>query len=273
MDMVLIKSVLTSFLSAAIVFGFMFLIKVIMDKLVASHYDADVEIEENNNLGIALRRAGLYGGIAIAMFFTLGDIKMQFINGATVVGFMFIALIISEKIVFPSFDNTVALKAGNVSLGFAEAGLYLGTGVIAMASMAGTGPWISTIVFFVLGQLVLLLAVRLAEFTNKGLLEEIKLGNVAAGIMLGGMTFAYALILKGAIMGPFTGWAADITAFAISTVLGGLMLFLFANKAIDKLFLPGSSITKEIKEKNVAAITVVIGLKIAIAFIISGAVL
>lgn len=274
MNATMLTTIWGSFVSAAIVFGFMYLTKIIMDKLVASKYDANWQIEENDNLAVALRRLGLYGGVAIAMLFTIGsDVVVQLIDGATIVAFMVIALLISEKIVFPSVDNTLALRDKNVALGFAEGGLFIATGIIAMGSMSGEGPWVSTIVFFALGQVVLLVAVKILEKIHSGLLKDIVAGNTAAGIMLGGLTIAYALILKGAISGPFTGWEYDIGMFFLSTILGGILLFVFANTAIDKLFLPGTSIKKEIQEKNVAAISVVVTLKIAIAFIIGGAVI
>lgn len=269
MNLVMLQAVLTSIVSAVIVFGFIYIMKKVTDKLVSAHYNADEQIR-NGNMAISLRRIGLYTGTAIALFSTINGFTMQIIDGATVVVFMLIAMIISEKIIYPNFDNIVALKEGNLGIGFSEAGLYIGTGIIASASFSGNGPWFSSILFFILGQIILVGAVKINERNHPGTINGVKEGNKSAGIMLGGITIAYALILKGAISGPFNGWMVDIQSFFISAIIGGLLLLIFANKVIERVFFYGKSIKEELKKDNVSVISIVVGIKIAIALTISG---
>lgn len=265
-------SLLHSIFSAVIILGLMFVMKITVDKIVSKHYNSDQEIR-NGNLAVTLRRCGLYLGTAIAMYSIIGDWYMQLIDGATIIVFMLVAMYISEVIIFPNFDNIEALKNRNLAIGFSEAGLFIGTGIIATASFSGSGPWVSSIVFFILGQVILLAGVYFNEFVHKGTISEIEKGNTSAGIMLGGITIAYALILKGAIAGPFTGWLIDIQAFFISAIMGGLLIFLLASKVIERIFFSGNSIGKEVLANNYSVVSVVVAIKISIALIISGVVL
>lgn len=268
----LIQSFGYSIWSAVIVFGLIYLMKLIVDKSVSSYYIADDQIKQGN-MAISIRRIGLYTGTAIAMYSSINGWMMQLIDGITIVAFMLIALMISEKIILPSFNNIEALGKGNVAVGFTEAGLFIGTGIIASGSFSGEGPWISSIVFFALGQIVLLTAIRLNEIFHKGTLKEIENGNTSAGIMVGGLLIAYALILKSAIQGPFNGWVVDIESFFLSAAYGGLLLILFANKAIEKIFFKESSIGQEILKNNYSVAGVVAAIKIAIAITIGGVII
>lgn len=263
------ESVFYAIRSAVIVLGFLYLMKLAMDKVVSSHYVSDDEIKVGNT-AVSLRRAGLYIGTAIALFSTINGLETQLIDGATIIVFMILANMVSEHIVFPKFDNLLAIKNKNMSMGFAEAGLFIATGIIASGSFAEDGPWLSSILFFTLGQIFLILAILINEKLHKGTINEIKKGNISAGIMIGGLAIAYALVLKGAIAGPFNGWFIDIQAFLVSALFGGFLIIIFANKIIERLFFKGKSIHKELIENNYSVITVVVTIKIAIAITISG---
>ena len=274
-----------SIVYALSVFVFMFLAKKIADKRVSYLYNADYEIEIRENIAVALRRAGLYLGIAIGMYAAINsngtatnfvaDLGLQVFDGVLIMIFLFSAMFINDKIILKNINNDQALKDNNISVGLVEFGAYIATGLIAYGSFAGTGPWYTSIVFFILGQAALIIMVRIYEsFTEYKPIDEVKEANVPAGLMLGGILVAYGFILKASIMGPFTGWITDLTAFAVSSVSGIVLLLLLANKAIDQFFLPGSNIHKEIAEdQDLSPIIVVVAVKIAIALIISAVVL
>jgi len=259
------------------IFAFMYMAKYLSDHRVSSKFDANHEIEENSNGGIGLRRGGLYLAIAIGMLGTvtapsmahsfLGDILAVALDGMFVLVFVMTARIIFDAVVIHDLDNDQAIKDGNKAVGFVEAGGYIATGVIAFSSFHGEGgPWYSSLVFFVLGQVVLLAMVRAYEvFAPFNAVEEVYRGNEAAGLLLGGMMVAIAFMLYGAISGPFTGWLADLTSFALSAAAGIVLMIFVINKYVDQLFLPGTDIrTEVVRDRNVAAITVVVAVKIAL---------
>ena len=244
------------------IFAFMYLAKYLSDYRVSSEFNANHEIEENNNAGIGLRRAGLYLAVAIGMLGTvtapstahsfLSDLLAVALDGIFVIAFVMVARIIFDAVVIHGLDNDQAVKDGNKAVGFVEAGGYIATGVIAFSSFHGEGgPWYSSLVFFVLGQAVLLTMVRVYEaFAPFNAVEEVRQGNEAAGLLVGGMMVAIAFMLHGAISGPFTGWMADLTSFALSAAAGIVLIVFVINKYVDRIFLPGSDIKTEVVRRN-----------------------
>jgi len=273
----MLYNLLTMLVFAVLAFAFMYIGKKIMDIMVKGSYNPDLEIEKEDNLAIALRRAGFYFGIGFAMTASISateglteSLIHQAINGLLILVFLFIAMWISDKVLLSGVDNTKELKNKNVAVGIIEATLYISTSLIAYASFKGEeGPFIASIVFFAMGQLMLILIAKGYGQVHKGLFQKIEEGNVSAGLIVGGVMIAYAIILMTAISGEFVSWEADIIGFLISAIVGMFMLLLFANKVIDNLFLPTSTISQEIEEDNYAAILMIVSLKIAIAFIIS----
>lgn len=81
------------------------------------------------------------------------------------------------------------------------------------------------------------------------------------------------MILKSAIIGDFTSWTHDIVSFFAYALFGMVLMFIFANKLIDKVFLPNTVTAEHLKNNNISAIAIVAGVKFAIAIIISGVIL
>ncbi|MCP4969108.1 MAG: DUF350 domain-containing protein [Arcobacter sp.] len=272
-----------SIVYAMCVFMFIYFAKVIADYRVASIFNVDYQILVSENIAVSLRRAGLYLGVAIGMYAAIEGNSSNFIEGLIseiiygilILIFLFIAMFINDKIILKGINNDEEIKNNNISVGLFEMGSYIATGIIAYGSFIGSGPWYSSIIFFALGQLVLIAMVWIYRYLTKyDSIKEIKEGNIPAGLMIGGIMIAYGLILKASIIGPFTNWTNDLSSFALSALSGILLLLVFANKAIDKLFLPGSNIHKEIAEdKDLPPIIVVVAIKISIAIIISAVIL
>ncbi len=274
-----------SIVYAVVVFLFIFLAKRIADKRVMTVYNADDEIGTAKNMAVSFRRAGLYIAIGIGMFAAAGtdssgsgfmdNLLHQVIDGILIMIFLFSAMYINDKFILKNINNDEALKNNNIAVGLVELGAYLATGMIAYGSFADSGPWYSSIVFFILGQSVLVLMVLIYEYTSKiKILEEIKNGNIAAGLMVAGILVAYSLILKAAIIGPFNGWSEDLLAFSISAISGILLLLIIANKAIENIFLPNTDLYKEIVvDQDIPPIIVVVAVKITLALVIGAVVL
>ena len=271
---------------------FIWLVKRI-DDWRTKDFDDDIHIDDGN-LAVGLRRSGLYLGIAIALSgamtgtskgFFIDSIQL-FIDGLIITGFMFSCRFINDYMMLGNIDNDAeCIKeftdakgntiVGNTAVGMVEAGMYIATGFILNGSVAGTsGSFVlgiaSAILFFVLGQLALLIFGLVYELvTPFNVRLEIKQNNLAAGIGLGGILIALGIILRASIAGPFTGWANDIISFGIYAAFGIILLLIFRVVA-DKLLLPTTNIATEIKEdKNVAALLVVQSAVIAVAIIIA----
>ncbi len=271
---------------------FIWLVKKV-DDWRTREFDDDVEID-NGNVAVGLRRAGLYLGIAIALSGAMGgaskgffpDLFQLLIDGLIITGFMFSSRFVNDYIMLGNISNdgecvkiiiTPEGKKikGNSAVGMVEAGMSVATGFILNGAISGTGGTLiegiaSAVLFFILGQMALLIFGFLYELTTPfNVRSEIQNNNLAAGIGLGGTLMAFGIILMASLSGPFTGWAHDILSFCLYTVYGIIMLLVFKT-IIGKLLLPTTTIAVEIKEdRNVAAMIVVECAINAVAIIIA----
>lgn len=274
---------------------FIFLAKLLDDRRTKD-FDDDRHIDDGN-VAVGLRRAGLYLGIAIGMAGALSggsagfrtDILYLMVDGIVITGCLFLSRFINDSIMMRHLKNDrECVKefilddgrtiVGNTALGMVEAGMYIATGFILNGSMAGSGgsfeqSLISVLLFFVLGQGVLLAFGLIYDIiTPFNVRDEIKQNNLAAGIGLAGTLVALGIILKGSLSGPFIGWGSDIAGFFVYTVFGMALLLVFS-ALVDRFLLPTTNIATEIKEdKNVAALVLVQATVIALALIIANAV-
>ncbi len=267
-----------------IAFFYIWLAKWLSDKKAKSQgLDANHAITEQNNMALAMRRAGLYLAITLGMFGAiigpsqglLADSTILLINGALITIFIFIAQQINDKIILPKIQNTQSLKEQNLAVGFSEFGAYIATGIIAMGSFTGEGGGVLTsIVFFIIGQTVLIITTQVYEKSTRwNVKENIYKGNTSAGIMLGGIMIAISIAIYGSIAGDFTNWQTDLMSFALSATIA-IVLLIIASKLIDPLFLPTTNIANEVdRDQNCAAAILVVILKIAAALMINAAVI
>lgn len=243
----------------------------------------DHAIEEDSNLAAALQRAGLYAGLAIGMYGVISGPSAGFVEdvlsilgyGALVSMFFLGARLFNHNVVLRYVDNTTELKRNNVAVGWVECGSYIATGIMAMSSMMGEGGnFLSSIMFFISGQLLLLLIAFLYERTTSwNVREEIAKGNAAAGLLFAGLNVAVAVALHGAIATDFVSWQYNLPFLASEGILA-VVFMMILSKFVDLLFLPGTDIkTEVVRDQNVAAITVVVAMKVAGALAISAAVI
>jgi uncharacterized membrane protein YjfL (UPF0719 family) len=242
----------------------------------------DYAIEEESNLPVALRSAGLYLGVMLGMYGVISgpshgivqDLWDTATYGLLVSVFMVIARYFNDRVVLGSINNTKEVQRGNLAVGIVECGAFIATGIIAQSSMAGLGGGYATAVgFFIIGQVALLAVTVVYEFaTPWSVHDEIAKGNAAAGLRLAGIMVAIAVALSGAIGIDFESWEYNLTILGID---GGLAILFMTmiSYGVDRIFFSGTDIQTEIvRDRNVAAISVVTALQIAGALAISAAV-
>ncbi|MCP4693663.1 MAG: DUF350 domain-containing protein [Desulfobacterales bacterium] len=268
---------------AVITFIFIIIAKKIADWRT-SKFDDDKEIIEKSNNAVGFRRTGLYVAYAIAFAGTLGadggadfkrDVLALLVDGVLITVCLFACRAINDRIMLPNINNDDEAEKGNVAVGLAECGMYIGTGFVLNGAFAGGGESlqvgvVGALVFFVIGQIALLLCGRCYEMiTPYNVREEIEKGNAAAGVALAGMLIALGIILRSSIAGPSMGWTADLASFGLYTVYGIVLLLIF-RKAIDIFLLPNTSMADEVaRDRNVAALALTQAGIIAVAIVIS----
>ncbi|NKB67240.1 MAG: DUF350 domain-containing protein [Candidatus Latescibacteria bacterium] len=216
--------------------------------------DIKHELFANDNVALAVSLGGYLLGIIIALGGSLGgpsagwqlDLVHIALYGVVSIVLLLVASLVCEKILLPHFDNTKeVVQDHNLGTAFVEAGLHIGNGLIILAIVQGDGPWWSGLAFWVLAQIVLVVAGLLYEaVTNHHVHREIERDNAAVGLAFGGSLVGLANIVSVAAGGDFTGWGAGLTDFALYAGFGLLMLAI-VKKLTDLVLAPGIKLAAE----------------------------
>ncbi len=260
------------------------LAKIIND--LTTPYRLDEELTGKDNPAFGLVLAGYFAGVVIIFLgavigpdpdelVSLGAIaRMIGIDFAYAVGGI-IALNIGrwvvDRLVLYKFSTAKEVIVDrNMGTGAVECGCMIATALIIAGAIHGEGGGpLSALAFFLLGQLVLVLFGLFYQWITKyDIHAEIERDNVAAGVALGMSMVAIGIIVLKASAGDLEGWSDKLTWFAIYVVLGALLLMLL-RKVTDALFLPGTTIQREIavdRNVNAALIEGVIAIGISAIF-------
>jgi uncharacterized membrane protein YjfL (UPF0719 family) len=181
--------------------------------------------------------------------------------------FVLIASWVNDKFITPKIHDNEEVRSGNVSVALVDASAAIATGFVTAASFSGSGPWQSVLVYFVLGQLALVVTARLFIRYAEVEQEHIQTNNLAAALSVGGILIATGITLRNAISGPFMGWQEDLIAFAVSYLVGMVTLFVVAH-FVPRIFF-GRSIHGEIRAGNTAVVAFTATMTVILAMAIS----
>lgn len=262
--------------------------KLVRDLL--TRYKINEELTDKNNASVGIALAGYYVALAIAIAGVLAgagtgdlwkDALLVGIYSLVAIVLLNISALVNDKLILYKFDNQKELVDDqNSGTGATMAGSYLATGLIVNAAVSGeaAGEWwkglLACLVFFVLGQVVLVLAGLWYQLITKYDIHKV-IGddkNVAAGIGFGGFLFAIGYVVKAAMTGDSTSWAVDLVSFALYVVIAFVLLTI-GRLITDKVFLPKAKISDEIgNQGNIAAASIAAAIYIVIAVLIVNAV-
>lgn len=269
------------YISLLAVFAFFCVVsRVILNRWSSTDSDDDVAVlTGDGNMAVALRHGAFYISLGIALFATVGmehsagftDLLLEEVAwGAAIVAALFLCLYINEKLIIHAVDNSLAIGQGNIAVGFVEAGSLLGTALVMTGTMHGSGPIVPTIVFFLIGQFLMLAMVRLYDFISPvDFQKEVAHNsNLAAGIVLFGKIVAISLVIRNAISGNSTGWQQDLTASLISFAAGFVALAI-VEYLVDKALFPGVNIDKLVTHRKAAPMVILSSITIATALFVT----
>lgn len=238
---------------------------------------------KRQTLALSFRQGGLFLGSALALYGVLHGYSRGYVEDLQLISFygvfstlgIFLSLYINNKIILPRINNNHAIALNNVSVGLTELGTTIGTGLIMMGAMTGDGSLLTAVVFFLLGQVMLVAISYVYEYiTPYNVVDAVSEGNVSAGIMLGGVQIAMGVLLSHAVSGDFINWNHDLIAFAISATSGVILIGLLFNKFIDKIFLPNINVNEEVIDgTHDADIVLAAIVKISLAILVSSVIL
>lgn len=208
---------------------------------------------------------------------------------------------LNDKLLLRGFENKKELVDDhNFGVGATLCGSYIASGLVLAGALSGTiAPDVlpadatrvdvflhelaTALAFYALGQLALIAFGRIYRAIQpRDVLRAIEEdyvvgerhygGNAAAGIAFGGNLTALGLVLFAAARADFTGWADNLTTFAILTAIGLVLLPLW-RYVVDHVMLGKADLTKEIYEDrntNAALLETisVIGMAMVLVFVI-----
>jgi uncharacterized membrane protein YjfL (UPF0719 family) len=237
-------------------------------------------LEGEGNMAVAIRHGAFYIAFGIALFATMelpggalsfGGILLESLAwGAGIMVALFLSLFINDKLVLPYVDNSRAIGQNYVSVAMVEMGTLLGSAFIMSGTMHGTGSILSTIVFFLIGQIAMVSVMWLYDKISPiDYQNEIGLGNnVSAGIHIAGKVIAIALILRNAVSGDSQGWTVDLLSAGLSFVVGWFALFI-VEWLVDLALFPNVTVKDLIAARKAPPIVLLSAISIATALFVT----
>jgi uncharacterized membrane protein YjfL (UPF0719 family) len=272
---------------------FLYLGKLIFDVVTPFKLDTQLTEKDNPAMGIVLTGFLLAviivicgvmtsdgetseGGKAVVLTFSNFVMELVPVVMYTLVGMVFLLLsaVINDKLILREFSNTHEVaERKNCGVAVIIAAGFLGSGLVIAGAIQGSLDWISALVGFVVGQVLLvffaLIYQRATSYDDQKELHQRQ--NLAVGLAFAGNLLAYSLLLmKGLTM---SGGELEIIQdrlwhFGYYAMAGAVALPCL-RVVNDKLFLPGVNLADEVADdKNINAGLLEAGLAIAMAAIL-----
>jgi uncharacterized membrane protein YjfL (UPF0719 family) len=244
----------------------------------ATRFDDHEELFVKRNTSYGIQRCGLLLGQGLAMWPLLGSGDSLGADIGWLLGGGLWAILLLG-LLWPVLDRVVG--RGQVtdpadpverSASVVRAGFFVASGLVIGAGLSGSAPSVglgivSTVVFTLLGLVVLGLAYRLngrvPQFDR--LSRHVAQGNVAAGIIAGGFTVALGIVLNKAIAGDFVGWIGSLVAFVI-TAVAAVIGFYAVSWLMDRFILTSATLRQVVREDQrlAAAVTAAVLVTVAV---------
>ncbi|TMP38366.1 DUF350 domain-containing protein [Pseudoalteromonas rubra] len=224
-------------------------------------YSTFTEIEQNKNLALATSISGFL--IAVTMMYVavlqgpskglITDIINVSLYSLTGLGLLVLTRVINDKLLLPKFCNKAQIITHqNLPVGIVQFASYITAGLIVSGALMGEGSFVSAIVFYLLAQIVLLIASKLYDLlTQFDLHQELKNNNMAAAISFAATKIATGIILFHALRGGLETWSHSITLFFIDALIA-LALLPVVRLLTDLVLMPGVRVNKAIAQGNSA---------------------
>jgi len=244
---------------------------------LTTSFNSFKEIIENKNVALASSICGFIMAVTMIYIAVLQGPSQGLINDLinvsmySGIGLLMLLLtrIINDKFLLSSFCNDKQIiEHQRLSVGLVQGGSYIAAGLIIAGSLTGEGSLISAVVFYLLGQVTLIIFSKLYDLmTSFNLQAELEKGNIAAAISFAATQIAIGIILLHSLVGEFSSWSQDISLYLIDALIA-LVLLPLVRLLVDLLLLPNIKIDVAIAEENVAVALIEGFIAISVAAVI-----
>lgn len=249
-----VDQILTGLVYLVSVFVLLVVGKLVYD-LLHRGFVLKTELVERDNLALAIAVGGYYIGLVLAFGGVLMGESAGLVNDLIDLGMYGLLAIVllnlsawlNDKIILRHFDNEKEIiQDRNAGTGAIEAGNHIAVGMITAGALSGEGGLLTGGVFWLLGQLVLILATLVyGAILPFDVHREIERDNVAVGVAFAGVLVAIGNVVRLGAQGDFVSWFQNLNDFAVFTVVG-LLLLPVVRFLTDRVLLPGAKLTDEL---------------------------
>jgi len=151
-------------------------------------------------------------------------------------------------------NNREVVQEKNAAVAVVEGATYLASAYVIAGAFYDweNGPWIALVWFFI-GQVMLILLALLYRVAGKGVDAALDEQNLAVGISLASFLLSGGMVCGAVISGPSQGWRSDMITIALY-LSAWVFLMLMAHFISDKLTFRSSRLGEEVMEqRNIAA--------------------
>ena len=228
--------------------------------LTTTSYSVREELVEKDNVALGVAMAGYYFGLVMAIGGTLSgpsqglenDLIDIGIYGLLAIILLNLSRLVNDGLILHGFKiRDELIDDQNAGTGAVIAASYIATGLVIFGAVSGEiGGIVTTVIFWALGQVALVLAGLVYEWiTPYSIHDEIEKDNVAAGVAFAGALVGIGVIVFHASAGNFISWEVNLQDFAIE-VVAGLILLPIVRFIADVILLPGQKLTNEIANQE-----------------------
>ena len=260
-----LDQIVSALVYLAAAFVLFFLGKWVYDKL-NRHFTLKEELLERDNFALALAVTGYYLGLILAIGGVLvgpshgivDDLFDIFFFGIIAIVLLNLSILINDKVILYRFNNEKEIiQDQNAGTGVIEMANHIAMGLIISGAISGEGGDLITAgIFWLAGQIVLIIAVKLYNFiTPFDVYTEIEKNNVAVGVAVAGILIGIGNVIRAGVSGDFISWGYNFSVFA-GFVVFGLVMLPVVRFITDKILLPGEKLTDELvhqEKPNVGA--------------------
>jgi uncharacterized membrane protein YjfL (UPF0719 family) len=233
--------------------------KVVYD-LIHKKINVKEELVEKDNFAFSIAHTGYLAGLLLAIGGSIvgpsngiiNDFVDMGIYGGISIILLNLSIIICDKVILRKFSvYKEIIEDRNEGTGVIEAAVAIASGLIIFGAVSGEGTGlvdgiITAVVFWAVGQVVLIVASLIYNFTlSYDVFAEIEKDNVAVGVAFAGVLVAISNLVRYAVSGDFISWADSFSKLGVELVVG-LLLLPVVRFLADRVLLPGRKITDEL---------------------------
>ena len=219
-------------------------------------YAIQSELVEKDNAAFALVLCGYYlgltfsiGGVIVGPSTGLeNDLIDMLVYGPLAIILLNLSALINDRFILSEFNiKKEILQDQNCGTGVIEFAIFIATGLNIFGALYGLGgSMVTAVVFWFIGQIVLILASKYYNLiTQYNIHEQIENDNVAVGIGFAGALIAIGNLLRAASAENFISWQDNLTTFIIFIGIG-IILLPVIRTLTDRILLPGRSLSDEL---------------------------